>query len=79
MSLLAATGGSALFLLFVLACPLIMFLMMRTGMHGSSGQQDDPTRRSEMTLDQLKHERDELNELIAQRASEAADRKFARV
>ncbi len=65
-----------LFLALVLACPLMMIFMMRGGHarggHDHSGD-DEPeatTPRERMSLDQLKHERDELNELIAQRAEQ---------
>jgi Protein of unknown function (DUF2933) len=70
MTLIFATGFPGLFaLLFVLACPLMMILMMR-GMHG--GGQHSPTEtksRERMSLDELKHARDELNEEISERAS----------
>lgn len=68
MSLLAATGlAGFLPLLLVLACPLLMVFMMR-GMHGSHGHGDQSPLRKEMSLDELKKERDELNDLIGERA-----------
>jgi hypothetical protein len=33
-------GISPLFLIFLLVCPLMMFMMMRGGMHGESGHPD---------------------------------------
>lgn len=78
-----------LFLLLVLACPLMMVFMMR-GMHGGQGGNaqgghahgttggchgggtaEEPDRRTGMTLDELEHERDELNALISERAEQA--------
>lgn len=65
MTILAATGFNGLAaLLIVLACPLMMIFMMR-GMHGSHGGQAD---HSEKSLEELKHERDLLNEEIGERA-----------
>lgn len=78
MTVLGSPGLSAIVpVLLVLACPLIMVFMMR-GMHGghSHGRQGDaqePQCREEMTLDELKRERDALNAQIAQRAERAAD------
>ena len=76
MTLIAASGFGALIpLLFVLACPLMMIFMMR-GMHGQSGDaqgHDQTARRDQMTLDELKRERDALNEEIGERAERAAD------
>ena len=74
-----------LFLLLILACPLMMILMMR-GMHGGQGGnatgghrhgmaggchggmhgQDEP----ESSLDDLRHQRDELNRRIEQREAD---------
>lgn len=69
MTLIFATGFSGLFaLLFVLACPLMMLFMMR-GMHGHGGQADGEQK----TLDELKRERDALNEQIAERAEQVTD------
>lgn len=77
-----------LFLLLVLACPLMMIFMMR-GMHGGqrgnaqgghahgmggchgSAADEQPDRRTTMSLDELKQERDELNALISERAEQA--------
>ena len=78
MTVLAASELAAIIpLLLVLACPLMMIFMMR-GMHGShshgpQGEVHERQRRGEMTLDELKRERDQLNEQIAQRAEQEAD------
>jgi hypothetical protein len=59
--------------LIFIACPLMMVFMMR-GMHGhgSRAQADPKPQRERMSLDELKHERDELNELIGDRAEQIA-------
>ena len=85
--LLAASGlASLLTVLIVLACPLMMIFMMR-GMHGGhgaagrhGGASDAHPDHSQKTLDELKHERDLLNEEIGQRAEETvhANRRGAR-
>ena len=78
--IVAASGlASLLTVLIVLACPLMMIVMMR-GMHGGhgaghaggrhGGTSDEHPDYSRKTLDELMHERDELNEEIAQRAEE---------
>jgi hypothetical protein len=71
--LLATTSGLAalLPLLFILVCPVAMILMMK-GMHGGHGghAQPDQKPREQMSMDQLKHERDVLNEEIGQRAEQ---------
>lgn len=60
MALLAASGLAGLLpLLLVLACPLLMLFMMRGHGHG------DHSRKS---IDELKAERDELNDEIGRRA-----------
>lgn len=78
MTLLAASGFAGLIpLLFVLACPLMMIFMMR-GMHGHSGHAqagNEHHSRDQMTLDELKRERDELNEQIADRAEQITDQR----
>ena len=62
--------SSYLFLLLVLACPLMMIFMMR-GMHGHGGNaQAEPKPREQMSLDELKQERDKLNGLIGDRAEQ---------
>ena len=75
MTILAATGfGGLAALLIVLACPLMMIFMMRGTHRGggrAQGQQDDRPR-DEMTLEELKTERDALNEEIGQRAEAGA-------
>lgn len=71
MTLLFATGfPGVLALLFVLACPLMMLFMMR-GMHGHGSQAHHDSEQ--MTLEELKRERDALNEQIAQRAEQVTD------
>jgi Protein of unknown function (DUF2933) len=80
MTFLALTGLAALLpILLFLACPLIMVFLMR-GMHGGHGhgsqmRPDQKLRREQMTLDELKRERDELNDLIGRRAEQTADEK----
>ena len=77
MTVLAASGLATFIpFLFILACPLMMIFMMR-GMHGGHsrgrrGEAQEPKCRDEMTLDELKRERDQLNEQIAQRAENVA-------
>ena len=74
MSVLAASGiAGFLPLLLILACPLMMIFMMR-GMHGGHGHGRQPPRE-QMTLDELKHTRDELNEEIGQRAEQQTDKR----
>lgn len=55
--------GTALFFLLILACPLLMWVMMRGG-HGHAGhaQQQGPA-----SIDDLRRRRDELDEEIAAR------------
>lgn len=67
--MLLATSALAgvLPLLLVLACPLMMVFMMR-GMHGGRG----PARETK-SLDELKRDRDLLNEEIGRRAERAVD------
>jgi hypothetical protein len=84
MSTLAASGlGGFGWLLFALACPLMMIFMMR-GMHGGHGHghaghgapaepAETPRPRETMSIDELKRERDELNALIGERAEEAVE------
>ena len=75
MSLVAASGFAALIpLLFVLACPLMMVFMMR-GMHGHAHGAREQHAPDQMTLDELKRERDALNEQIADRAEQITDRR----
>jgi Protein of unknown function (DUF2933) len=68
--MLLATSALAgvLPVLLVLACPLMMIFMMR-GMHGGHGhgERGNPARRP---LDELKAERDRLNDEIGRRAEE---------
>ena len=74
MITLAASGlGGSLWLLLVIACPLMMIFMMR-GMHGSgNAPAGHKPARDKMSLDELKQERDELNALIGDRAERAVD------
>ncbi len=78
MTLVAASGLTTLVpFLLILACPLMMVFMMR-GMHGGrAGEGGMPKPQKPMTLDELKHERDELNEQIGRRAEEATEQKWA--
>jgi hypothetical protein len=72
MSVLAASGiAGFLPLLLILACPLMMIFMMR-GMRGGHGRRP---AREQMTLDELKQTRDELNEEIGQRAEQQTDKR----
>ena len=69
MTLLAASGLAAFLpLLLILACPLMMIFMMK-GMHGGRAQPDQKPR-AQMSMDELKQERDVLNEEIGQRAEQ---------
>ena len=73
--LIASSVASFLPVLILLACPLMMIVMMR-GMHGGGQvkrQPGDRRARNEMTLDELKAERDALNEEIGQRAEMLSD------
>jgi hypothetical protein len=68
MTILAAAGfGGLAALLIVLACPLMMIFMMR-GMHGGGQSKDGRRAQDDKTLEELKAERDALNEEIGQRA-----------
>ena len=74
MSVLAASGiAGFLPLLLILACPLMMIFMMR-GMHGPQGH-GRQAPREQMTLAELKHTRDELNEEIGHRAEQQSDKR----
>ena len=71
MAVIAASGlGLVLPALLVLVCPLMMIVMMR-GMHSGSGRHghDESKPRAQMTLDELKEARDELNAEISDRAA----------
>ena len=74
MTLIAASAFAGLLpLLLVLACPLMMIFMMK-GMHGGHGHghgHAEPKSREQMSMDELKQARDELNDEIGQRAGEA--------
>jgi len=71
MALLAASGlAAALPFLLFLACPLMMVFMMK-GMHGHGGNTRAGAKSHErMSLDELKHARDELNKEIGDRAEQ---------
>ena len=71
MPLLAASGATALLpFLLIVACPLMMIFMMR-GMHGHGGKASAESKpREQMSLDELKQERDKLNGLIGDRAEQ---------
>ena len=71
MTLIGASGIAGLLLfLLVIACPLMMVFMMK-GMHGGHGHgQPEQKSREQMSMDELKHERDVLNEEIGQRAEQ---------
>jgi hypothetical protein len=76
MTLLALSGFATVIpFLLVIACPLMMIFMMR-GMHGGHGGHGHPDQkpREQMTLDELKQERDVLNEQIGRRAEETSDK-----
>lgn len=79
MTLIAASAFAGLLpLLLVLACPLMMIFMMK-GMHSGHGHgQAEPKTREQMSMEELKQARDELNDEIGQRAEQAvypADRR----
>ena len=72
----------SLFLLLLLACPLMMFFMMR-GMHGGHGGNADSGQAhrggcdhertgtdSSMSLDELRRQREQLDRQIEQRQAE---------
>lgn len=80
------TWSTAFFILFVLACPLMMFWMMRGGhghgghghaphSHGDhNGHMDVGTQRA--STDDLRRQRDELDRLIEEREQEESDREL---
>jgi len=71
MTVLAASGAIAILpFLLIAACPLMMFFMMR-GMKGHGANAVTESKpREQMSLDELKQERDELNGLIGDRAEQ---------
>jgi hypothetical protein len=76
MTLIAASGPATLIpIVFALACPLMMILMIRGHGHGHGGHahRADEMSRGPMTLEELERRRDELNEEIAERAEQALD------
>jgi hypothetical protein len=74
----ASAFAGLLPLLIVLACPLMMIFMMR-GMHGhgsdGAGREEQALRTR--TLEELKHERDLLNEEIGSRVEQGEGRTAA--
>ena len=60
--------GTALFLLLILACPLMMIFMMRGHGHGGGHEHRDASAAS---VDELRRQRDELDREIV--AREGAD------
>ena len=68
---------SLLFFLLILACPIGMMLMMRSGhgghaMHGDGPENTDKPQPSKYSsLDELQSQRDALDEEIARRQHEA--------
>lgn len=72
---IAATGFTVLIpILFALACPLLMIFMMK-GMHGGHGHAHGhagPKSREQMSMEELKQARDELNDEIGHRAEQAS-------
>ena len=79
MTVLAASGPTILIpILFALACPLMMILMMRGHGHGSGGGQTggcrgghgDATEPRETSVDELRSRRAELDRHIAEREAE---------
>jgi cell division protein FtsB len=88
MTVLAAAGFAVLIpIVFALACPLMMILMMR-GMHGmhGHGRASGRDRTQEASLEELYRRRDELEQEISEHeqtrtlpaASARADLKEAR-
>lgn len=81
MSVLGSSGLVGLvWLLVLVACPLLMLFMMRGGRgHAGHGHGDEPVgktdARAAMSLDELKRERDELNAVIGERAEQAVEAK----
>lgn len=75
MTLIATSGLAGLLpLLLVLACPLMMIFMMK-GMHGGHGHahgHPEPKSREQMSMEELKQARDELNDEIGQRAQQTS-------
>jgi Spy/CpxP family protein refolding chaperone len=79
MTLLAIPAlANLLPLLFVLACALVMVFMIR-GMHGGHGRDGHGGEGKTRSLDELKHERDQLNEEIGRRAEESFEARRAKV
>ena len=74
MTLIAASGlGAVVLILFALACPLMMIFMMR-GHGGHGGGRHGHGEHSQKSLDELKTERNELNEEIGRRAEQTVAR-----
>ena len=62
--------GTALFLLLILACPLMMIFMMRGHGHGGGHGHVDASAAS---VDELRYRRDELDREIAARELDSSD------
>ena len=70
-----------LFLLLILACPLMMIFMMR-GMHGGHGGHAGEGGEQPVSVDELRRQPDELDRQIADREWQGAssdDRSLERV
>jgi DUF2933 family protein len=76
MTLIAVSGLGALVpIVFALACPLMMIFMMRGHGHGAHGHgAHGHAGHSRKSLEELKAERDELNEEIGHRAEQTVAR-----
>ena len=69
MTIVAASGlAGSLWVLVAIACPLMMIFMMRGMRGGDHAAGEPPKPLAGMSLEELKHERDVLNEEIGQRA-----------
>jgi hypothetical protein len=72
--------ASYLILLLVLACPLMMFLMMRGGHgHGGHGGRGHSDGVGPASIDDLRRRRDELDDEIVSRERSGEDAGHARV
>ncbi len=72
------TASTVFFLLLVLACPLMMVFMMRGGHghgHGHGGGHAHHDSR-EASSEDLRHQREELDRLIAERERTESEREL---